>query len=80
MKLIPNSPCVETTGTERRVFSLLRNVDWGGVTGFALHSLNLAEHEYQRWGEIDFLVVGTKGLIAIEVKGKPLLFQWAMVL
>ncbi|MCI1091305.1 NERD domain-containing protein [Stenotrophomonas maltophilia] len=72
MKLIPNSPCVETTGTERRVFSLLRNVDWGGVTGFALHSLNLAEHEYQRWGEIDFLVVGTKGLIAIEVKGGSL--------
>jgi hypothetical protein len=31
--------------------------------------LNLADHAYQRWGEIDFLLVGEKGLLAIEVKG-----------
>lgn len=69
MKLVPNIPGPEATGTERKVFSLLRNVDWGGTGACALHSLNLAEHEYQRWGEIDFLVVGTKGLLVIEVKG-----------
>lgn len=67
--MVPNFPGAEATGTEKKVFSLLRGVDWGGVSGCALHSLNLAEHDYQRWGEIDFLVVGRPGLIAIEVKG-----------
>lgn len=67
--VLPNMPSAEATGSERKVLSLLRSVDWGGVTARALNSLNLAEHAYQRWGEIDFLLVGPKGLIAIEVKG-----------
>jgi hypothetical protein len=46
----------------------LRFVDWG-VCARALNSLNLSDHIYQRWGEIDFLLIGTPGLIAIEVKG-----------
>ncbi|MCI1130328.1 NERD domain-containing protein [Stenotrophomonas maltophilia] len=62
-------PGPEATGSERRVLTLLRSVDWGGVSSRALSSLNLADHTYQRWGEIDFLLVGEKGLIAIEVKG-----------
>jgi len=69
MQVIPNMPGVEATGSERKVLSLLRSIDWGGGSARALNSLNLAEHSYQRWGEIDFLLVGAKGLIAIEVKG-----------
>jgi hypothetical protein len=42
-------------------------MEWEGA--FAVHSANLPEHEYKRWGEIDFLVVTPSGLIAIEVKG-----------
>ncbi len=69
MQVIPNMPAAEATGSERKVLSLLRSVDWGGGAARALNSLNLAEHAYQRWGEIDFLLVGAKGLVAIEVKG-----------
>lgn len=69
MQVVPTTPGPEATGSERRVLSLLRNVDWGGVSSRALSSLNLANHVYQRWGEIDFLLVGPKGLLAIEVKG-----------
>ena len=69
MQVVPNTPGAEATGSEKKVLSLLRSIDWGGGSARALNSLNLAEHAYQRWGEIDFLLVGAKGLIAIEVKG-----------
>lgn len=37
---------------------------------FVLHSIGLLEHEKKRrWAEIDFLVISTRGLLAIEVKG-----------
>lgn len=68
MQVVPNTPHPESTGSERQVLKLLRNVDWG-VGAKALNSLNLPDHIYQRWGEIDFLLIGTPGLIAIEVKG-----------
>lgn len=68
MQVIPNQPHPESTGSERLVLKLLRGVDWGR-SARALNSLNLADHVYQRWGEIDFLVVGPRGLIVIEVKG-----------
>ena len=42
-----------------------RTADWS----FALHSLNLAEHVWKRVGEIDFLVVGPRGIYVLEVKG-----------
>jgi hypothetical protein len=47
---------------------LLGQVSYG-QDAYALASLNLAEHEYQRWGEIDFFVVTPEGMLAIEVKG-----------
>lgn len=70
MQVVPNMPHPESTGSERKVLKLLRSVDWGGRSGRALNSLNMPERaERERWREIDFLVVGTPGLIAIEVKG-----------
>ncbi len=68
MKMIPGAANQEATYTEQQVFRLLRDVDWGVGSG-CLASLNLSEHEYKRWGEIDFLVVGQSGAIVIEVKG-----------
>lgn len=68
MQVIPNTPHPDSTGSERLVLKLLRSVDWGHGAR-ALNSLNLPDHLYQRWGEIDFLLVGPRGLIAIEVKG-----------
>jgi hypothetical protein len=47
---------------------LLRSVQWG-ESAVALHSLNLAEMEYKRWGEIDFVLVGRPGILVIEVTG-----------
>lgn len=48
-----------------RVLSLIESPNWT----HALHSLNLAEHRWKRVGEIDFLVVGPRGLLVLEVKG-----------
>jgi len=33
-----------------------------------LHSLGLTGHESKLWGEIDLVVLSTKGIFAIEVK------------
>ncbi|KVR98557.1 NERD domain-containing protein [Burkholderia vietnamiensis] len=37
--------------------------------GFAIHSVNLPDHEYKRWGEADFVVVNRSGVTLLEVKG-----------
>ena len=37
--------------------------------GFAVHSVNLPEHEYKRWGEADFIVVSRAGVTLLEIKG-----------
>ena len=68
MKMLPPRPPENSTGSEREVFSLLqKNIRDPEAVGLA--SLNLSEHEYQRWGEIDFVVVNPAGLLVIEVKG-----------
>ena len=33
------------------------------------HSVNLPEHQYKQWAEIDFLLITKKGILVIEVKG-----------
>ena len=52
---------------EARVYDLLSSLT--REMGFAVHSVNLPEHEYKRWGEADFVVVGRDGLVVLEVKG-----------
>ena len=37
--------------------------------GFAVHSVNLPEHEYKRWGEADFVLVTRAGVTLLEIKG-----------
>jgi len=53
---------------EKRLFSLLERISLG-PKWTAYHSLNLSEHEYKRWAEIDFLIVGPEGALVLEVKG-----------
>jgi hypothetical protein len=66
--MIPSRPHTSSTGSELEVFELLRCVDFGvGAVGFA--SLHLSEHEYKKWGEIDFVVLSSKGLLVLEIKG-----------
>lgn len=52
---------------EASAYDLLSQIE--DENGFAVHSVNLPEHEYKRWGEADFVVVSGAGLILLEVKG-----------
>lgn len=52
---------------EAAVYDLLLALD--DSDGFAVHSVNLPEHEYKRWGEADFVIVARTGLVLLEVKG-----------
>ena len=69
--MIPRQPLDTQSRAELRVFDQLRACfsgadqhDW-----FAMHSLNLPQHEYKRFGEIDFVVCGPDGIFVLEVKG-----------
>jgi len=53
---------------ERWVFNALKKTDYGDHAT-AVHSLRLAEHEYKREGELDFVVVSRFGMYVLEVKG-----------
>jgi hypothetical protein len=68
MRITPPVP-VSTTSSraERDLHALLKVISLPGHV--AVHSLLLADHPYKRWGEIDFLIVGPLGVLAIEVKG-----------
>lgn len=69
MRLIPDqiSPATQSNA-ERKLFGQLSELDLPGWS-FALHSLNLAEHVWKRVSEIDFLLVGSRGIYVLEVKG-----------
>lgn len=69
MRMIPTVISQDTpSDAERRVFELLRATDIG-PRARAFHSLNLAEHDYKRSGELDFVVLTLRGLLVLEVKG-----------
>jgi hypothetical protein len=64
--MIPDAPA-KCTGSERQVFRRLERElpeDWA-----VLHSLGLANHQFKLWGEADFVVISTKGIFVLEVKG-----------
>lgn len=64
--LIPVQP-KECTHGERIVYEALgRDLDPDWIV---LHSLGLPGHETKIWGEADILVLSTKGVFALEVKG-----------
>jgi hypothetical protein len=69
MRMIPSVIHRETkSNAERKVFDLLENLEMeDGWT--ALHSLNVSEHQYKQWCELDFVIVGPEGIIVLEVKG-----------
>ena len=69
MKMIPSQLSLDTTSSaEKRFFKMLREVDLGQGAA-AVHSLNLPSHTYKAMGEIDFVLVTPRAIIAIEVKG-----------
>lgn len=71
MRMIPSEPLHTDSYAEKRVFDQLRaSFSGSDQTGwFAMHSLNLPQHEYKRFGEIDFIICGPDGLFVLEIKG-----------
>jgi hypothetical protein len=71
MKMIPASPHGTGSMAEKRVFDRLGNIfnSDADMQLTAYHSLNLTNHKYKRFGEIDFLIFGKPGLFVLEVKG-----------
>jgi hypothetical protein len=65
-KLVPAVP-KDCPSSERMVFERLGRElpdDW-----IVLHSLELTSHPHKMWGETDIVVISTKGVFVIEVKG-----------
>jgi hypothetical protein len=68
MILIPPEISLKVpSSAERRLHKMLRQTGLEGWT--ALHSVGLSEHDYKVVGEIDFLLLGPKGIFVLEVKG-----------
>jgi hypothetical protein len=64
--VIPDFP-KDTTASERLLFERLgRELDDEWIV---LHSLGLSGHPRKLWGEADFVVLSTKGVFVLEIKG-----------
>ncbi len=67
MRIIPSSvPTSIQSNAERRLFRSFQNIEFDGI---CFHSLRLSEHQYKAEGELDFVILSTDGLYALEVKG-----------
>jgi hypothetical protein len=72
MRMIPATPYGTGSRAERSVFDYLREMkvdDQDANYTVAFHSLNLTRHPVKRFGEIDFLICGPRGIFVLEVKG-----------
>jgi hypothetical protein len=71
MLMIPATPHGTYSQAEKRLFDHLRAIrtDEQKESLMAYHSLNLTQHAYKRFGEIDFLICGFPGIFVLEVKG-----------
>lgn len=68
MKMIPAYIDKEASNAERKLFKLFsESVNLNGW--YCLHSLGVSNHTHKREGEIDFLLVGPKGIFVVEAKG-----------
>jgi len=68
MRVIPNVLHGNISTAEHKVFNLLRELDLG-LGWIAYHSLNVSEHQRKQWSELDFVIVGPRGIFILEIKG-----------
>lgn len=68
MRLIPSTIHTPCSNAEIRVFDMLGKTECKEFAA-AIHSLNIPEHQYKHWAELDFAVIGPSGLYVLEVKG-----------
>jgi len=69
MEIIPNSPYETNSKAELRVFKKLKEAFVNDFSYVALHSLNITNHQYKKFGEADFVIVSKFGIFVLEVKG-----------
>lgn len=55
------------SNAERKMFGILQKLEL--KNGFILHSLGLPKHRTKIYGEIDFVVVCSRGVACLEIKG-----------
>ena len=68
MRMVPMRQLAEIESSgEKKFFGALEKLDWPNWV--CLHSVFLAEHDYQNSGEIDFLLLGPYGIFVLEIKG-----------
>ena len=67
-KMIPPmiDPDVKSSA-ERTIYKWFEELEWKNCV--VLHSLGIAHHEKNIFGEIDFVIISTEGILCIEVKG-----------
>jgi len=68
MNVIPEYISNKTSNAELKVFDLFRQIK-SGKESVVIHSVNLPEHAYKRWGEIDFMLISHRGILVLEIKG-----------
>jgi hypothetical protein len=71
-----NPPFYRSTGSdaEKKLFKVIENVDFGDDS-ICFHSMNISEHEYKNWAEIDFIIISSRGIICLEVKGGRVAYE-----
>ena len=75
MRMIPPQIADSTkSNAERHIFELLSKTDLPDDY-YCLHSVDLPEHQYKKCGELDFVIVGPRGLYVIEVKGGTISYK-----
>ena len=55
------------SNAEKKLFPLFEKADL--ELGNTFHSLNIPEHERKQFAEADFVVVSSRGVLILEVKG-----------
>lgn len=68
MRMIPNRVNPKSSRAEQDIFAQLDALEVAGWQ-YAMHSINVPEHERKRVCEVDFLLLGERGLLVLEVKG-----------
>ncbi len=67
-KMIPPTIDPEVKSpAERTIYKWLENLEWKNCV--VLHSLGIAQHSNNVFGEVDFVIVSNEGILCIEVKG-----------
>lgn len=67
-KMIPSTIDPEVkSNAERKIFDWFSRLEW--KNSVVLHSLGLANHSKNIFGEIDFVFISNQGILCIEVKG-----------